>query len=107
MAAKATALLKLVRLAIALKQGDREKLHPLLERLAEADPEDPTVRRRLALLSSQRSDVAGTARWAREAIHLNVRDQAVHRLLGEALVQLGHAKQAEFHQSIARELAPN
>lgn len=89
---------------IALRNGDRDKLPSLLARLAENDYRDATVRQRLSQLAAADADFATAARWAEEAIHLNVRDAAMHRLLGRCLLQLGDAKRAEFYAAIADEL---
>jgi Tfp pilus assembly protein PilF len=69
-----------------LKTGDNKSLAKVLERLADADADDFVIRKKLAYMALDAKDYAGAARWATDALHVNVVDGDVHRLLGESLV---------------------
>jgi tetratricopeptide (TPR) repeat protein len=69
-----------------LTARDDEKLAPVLVRLATADPDNVTMRKKLALMAGGRQDHAEAARWAREAIHIDANDAEMHRTLADALL---------------------
>jgi Tfp pilus assembly protein PilF len=82
-----------------LTARDGNKLAPVLVRLANADPDNVTMRKKLALMAVDRQDHAETARWAREAIHIDANDAEMHRTLADALLaQKSHHRAAAAYQ---------
>ncbi len=75
--------------AIYLRSGDDAKLAGQLEKLAEADADQFNYRKKLALIAQAEGDHRAAARWAREAIWIDVMDTDVHEVLAEAALQLG------------------
>jgi len=63
-----------------------EELADALRQLARRDPNDLQTRRELFKIALRRRDWPDVERWAGEALHVDVRDPAAHRALGEALV---------------------
>jgi len=92
--------------AVYLKSKDSTKLAATLAQLAEADPDDFLIRKKLAALAWDRADAVSAARWALEAMHINVLDVDVHRIRAEALAAHGDTPEAAQEYSIAIELAP-
>lgn len=57
---------------------------PAATALAKADPDDASVRKRLAQLALKANDYQTAEEWANEAINIDVADADLHRLVAEA-----------------------
>lgn len=85
-----------------LKSGD-ERLAGVLAQLAAADADNVPMRKKLAILAYDRQDWPQAARWAREAIHIDVNDTDMHRIAGEAAAALEkHADAIHAYQLAMR-----
>lgn len=93
--------------SVYLKSGDDEKLRPILAKLAEADPDDLPLRKKLAQLAIQRQDLAAAERWTREGLHIQVLDANLHAWRGAALAGLEQHAQAAEEYAVAVELSPD
>jgi tetratricopeptide (TPR) repeat protein len=78
-----------------LKTGDNKKLAGVLEALAQADADDFVVRKKLAFLALEAKNHVAAARWAVDALHVNVMDADLHRICGESL-----AAQSKYPEAI-------
>jgi Tfp pilus assembly protein PilF len=70
---------------VYLLSKNNAKLGPVLARLADADADDAPLRKKLAQLAWDRHDAEATAKWALQAIYIDVQDGDSHRLLALAL----------------------
>lgn len=88
-------------------EGDSAKALELLERLAEAKGDDPAVRTRLSRLAIERGDWDAAARWAEDALFVDVKSAAAHADLGRARLERRRPAEAieSFEAAIA--LAPS
>lgn len=68
-----------------LKSGDDTNLAKSLKKLAESDPDNVLVRKKLAQLSMAADDFAEAERWSREACQADLWDAQSHRTWGQAL----------------------
>jgi len=93
--------------AVYLKSGENEKLRPILEKLAEADPDDLPLRKKLAQLAIKRQDLPAADRWTREGLHIQVLDANLHAWRGAALAGLGRNAEAADEFAVAVELSPD
>jgi cellulose synthase operon protein C len=71
---------------VYLLSGRKMPLQEALTRLVRADSEDCPARKKLAELCLSRRDYRAAARWAGQALEIDVADADAHRLLAEALV---------------------
>jgi cellulose synthase operon protein C len=93
--------------AVYLKSGDDKRLGGVLTQLATADADDLPVRKKLAQLALAQGDSAAAARWALEALQIDVIDPDLHRWRAEALgAQSAWAGAAEEY-AVAVELEPD
>jgi len=69
---------------IYLAQQDGARLAPVLEKLADLEPESQSIRKKLAELALARRDFASARNWARQLIHLDVKDDDAHGQLAAA-----------------------
>jgi cellulose synthase operon protein C len=92
--------------AIALKSGDNERLRGYLERLAAADGDDLPIRKKLAILAAERKDFPEAARWATDAVHIDVLDAEMHKLRAASLAKLGRHREAADAFRLATVLRP-
>ena len=92
---------------VYLLNGDDKKLAGVLEKLAEMDADNFTVRKKLAKLALDAKDFEGAVRWSREAIYVNVLDPEVHDWYGQALVALDLHAMAVREYEVASELNPD
>ncbi len=92
--------------AVYLRSGDDKKLAAVLERLAAADPDELTMRKKLAKISLDASDWAGVERWTREALQVDVRDVDIHDWRAQALAAGEKSAQAADEYAVAVELDP-
>ena len=79
----------------------------VLEKLAEMDADNLTVRKKLAKLALDAKDFEGAVRWSREAIYVNVLDPEVHDWYGQTLVALDRHATAVREYEVASELNPD
>lgn len=86
--------------------GQRDKLASLLERRAEGDADDPELRLELARLAVERNDFEGAGRWAREALHIDVKQAEAHALLARALAESRSHPRAIEEYEVAIVLQP-
>ena len=93
--------------AVYLKSMNQQKLAEQLAKLADEDGDDLTVRRKLTELAIAAKDYPATARWATEALQIDVLDAALHRMLAEALIGQGKPADAAFEYETAVELIPD
>ena len=92
---------------VYLKSGERQKLAEVLSRLAAVDPDDATVRKKLADLAQAAKDHAATVRWCQEVLQIDVMDPQTHRWLADALMALGKPDEAAEEYEVATELMPD
>jgi tetratricopeptide (TPR) repeat protein len=93
-------------LRVHQKSLNKAKVLPLLEEKALADPDDLLSRRTLAETSLADEDYDEAARWALEAIYIDVLDVDMHRILAEASVELREHDTAIREFEVAIELKP-
>lgn len=93
--------------AAYLKSGENDKLRPILEKLAESDPDDLPLRKKLAQLAIERQDLPAAERWTREGLHIQVLDANLHAWRGAALAGLGQNAEAADEFAVAVELSPD
>ncbi|MEX0979062.1 MAG: tetratricopeptide repeat protein, partial [Pirellulales bacterium] len=93
--------------AVYLKSGDDKKLVSVLTKLADADPDDLPVRKKLAQLAVAGGAWAAAARWTFEGLHIQVMDAELHAWRGEALSGQGNAAGAAAEYAVAVELNPD
>ncbi len=91
---------------VYLTSKNEPKLIEVLGRLAEADADDLTGRKKLAQMALDRQDYDAAARWANQAVKIDVMDQQVHRVLAQALVGRRQYDRAIEEFQIAIELSP-
>jgi predicted Zn-dependent protease len=92
--------------AVYLRAGDDKKLAAVLERLAAADPDELTVRKKLASLAIDAKDWSGVERWTRETLQIDVRDVEIHDWRAQALAASDKPAQAAEEYAVAVELDP-
>jgi cellulose synthase operon protein C len=93
--------------AAYLKSGDDKKLAGVLAQLAIAEADDLPIRKKLAQLALAHDDATAAARWALEALQIDVMDVDLHQWRAEALTaQNAHAAAADEY-AVAVELDPD
>lgn len=92
--------------AVYLKSGRDRELAEVLAPLADADPDDFALRKKLAQLARARGDWPGTARWTLEGLHIQVVDGELHAWRAEALAAQGDLAGAAEEYAVAVELDP-
>lgn len=70
---------------VYLKTSADDKLFKVLERLADLDPDDLTMRKKLVQLSLKQKNFDAATHWARQCLYIDVQDVESHRSLAEAL----------------------
>jgi thioredoxin-like negative regulator of GroEL len=78
----------------------------VLAQLVALDPDDLTMRKKLAQLSVAERDWPAAERWTLEAIRTYVPDPQLHRWRAQALEGLERAAPAAAEYGVAAELAP-
>jgi Tfp pilus assembly protein PilF len=94
----------LVRVYVA--SDNKGKLVETLSRIATADVDDISVRKKLAQLALARKDYPAAEKAAREALEIDVRDAESHTALAESLSGRHNSEGAIEQWEIAVELAP-
>ncbi len=82
-------------------------LSTTLTRLAEADPDDVTIRKKLAQLALKRRAYDDAVRWAGEVLHIEVNDADAQKWFAEAEVGRHNYDSAIRRFEIAVELKPD
>jgi len=88
------------------KSGKDQKLFGVLARLADRDPDDMAMRKKLAQLALARKDFPAAAHWANQALWIDVMDVETHRMFGEALAGKQDYPAAVEEYDIAAKLDP-
>jgi tetratricopeptide (TPR) repeat protein len=70
--------------AAYLKLDETNKLVEMLQEVSQRDPDDAGVRKKLADLALAKADYAAAVKYGRMAIHIDVLDADIHRILGES-----------------------
>ncbi len=92
--------------AVYLRSGDK-RLAGVLERIATDDADDAAVRKKLARLALDRDDYTAAARWALDALRINVMDGELHQWRAEALAGTKQPAAAAEEYATAVELEPD
>ncbi|HWB12135.1 MAG TPA: tetratricopeptide repeat protein [Pirellulales bacterium] len=90
-----------------LKSGDEAGLTKSLKKLAENDPDNFLVRKKLAQLALDAGDFAQAERWAREACQTDLWDLETHRIRGKALAGQEKYPAAIEELEVALQLEPD
>ncbi len=93
--------------AVYLKSGQNSELADVLARLAAADADDLSARKKLAQLAVARGDWAAAGQWSLEGLRIQVMDPQLHQWRAEALAALGNAAAAADEYAAAVELDPD
>lgn len=91
---------------VYVASDDLEKLEPVLQRLVELDADSLSLRKKLAAIALARNDFDAAARWAREALYIDVMDAEIHATLGKAMAKLKQTERAAEHFQNAIRLDP-
>lgn len=91
---------------IYLLGQDDAKLAPVLERLAELEPDSRSIRKKLADMALAKGDFAPARQWATALIHLDVRDAEAHVQLAVAAVGMKDLAMAAEEYAAAVALDP-
>ena len=89
---------------VYLKSGEADKLTERLARMAVADADDLLLRKKLAELAVGKKDFTAAARWANQALQIDVMDATMHATLAGALLELDQPTEAEQEFRVALEL---
>lgn len=95
-----------LRVAALLKGEGTDELRPLLEELADRDPDDSLAATKLAELAREAKDWSAVREWAMQALYAAPREAKLHDLLAEACDALGQAEragQARRHAKLLRD----
>jgi tetratricopeptide (TPR) repeat protein len=92
--------------AAYLKLDETEKLTAALKQLVRRDPDDATVRKKLAELALDGGDFKEAVKYGRLAIHVDVLDAEIHRILGESYRGLKNYSRSIREFEVAIELKP-
>ncbi|MCA9074208.1 MAG: tetratricopeptide repeat protein [Planctomycetaceae bacterium] len=85
-------------------EGDEGRLVEALSTIAELDADDGLVRKKLATMAADAEDWPTAIHWAEEALHCDVRDVDMHRLLAKAYEQTGDSEAAARHTAYTERL---
>ncbi len=91
---------------VYLLAKDDARLWEVLVPLAEADPDDFSVRKKLVELAQARRDHEAIRHWANQALGIDVTDAEIHRALADALVESREYGRAIEEYEATIELAP-
>jgi tetratricopeptide (TPR) repeat protein len=88
----------------ALEAHDDAKLATRLERLAALDPDDITMRKKLAQISLKGKGYVRATHWAKQCLYIDVQDVEAHRMLADALEGRKEYAEAAKERDIAAKL---
>jgi cellulose synthase operon protein C len=92
---------------IYLKDGSKEKLGDTLKNLAENDPDNFLVRKKLAQLALAAGDCTMAERWATDACQADLWDAEAHRIWGQSLAGQKKYPAAIHELEVALQLDPD
>jgi tetratricopeptide (TPR) repeat protein len=90
-----------------LKTFEDEKLKPVLERLATADGDNASVRKKLAQMALENEEFADVLRYARLALQIDVMDVETHQILARGYAGLKQFDKAVEEWEVAVKLKPD
>ena len=90
--------------AALLQQKDDQALQPILIKLADLDADDRLSRMKLAMLAHDDEDWEAAIRWSVEALHIDVTNESMHRILAEAYEAIGETEAALREREILERL---
>ncbi len=91
---------------IYLQRGEDDKLVDVLGGLADRDPDNIAMRKKLAQLALKAKHFDLAEHWATEALYIDVQDVETHRMLAESLVGRKEYESAVSEYETAIELEP-
>ena len=91
---------------IYLQRGKDDKLVDVLGGLADRDPDNIAMRKKLAQLALKAKHFDLAEHWATEALYIDVQDVETHRMLAESLVGRKEYESAVSEYETAIELEP-
>ena len=91
---------------VYLLSKNEAKLGEVLRRLAAADVDDLTSRKKLVQMALDRGNFAEAADWARQAIEIDVMDAELHRRFAQSLAAGHNETEAIEEYEVAIELEP-
>ena len=91
--------------ATLLRLEDDERLREVLTKIADRDADDGLARKKLANMAFTAEDWPAAIRWGEEALHCDVRDSSVHRLLADAYARTGDERSASRHAKLEKRVA--
>lgn len=94
----------LAKAALLAKQD--EPLAEALAVLADWEPDDPLIRKKLAQMALNRENYQEAAYWARRTLDIDVLDVQVHAILAQSLRAIGELRESAEEYGVAVELAP-
>jgi tetratricopeptide (TPR) repeat protein len=92
--------------AAYLKLDETDKLVAMLKELSRRDPDNAGVRKKLAELALAKDDYAAAVKYGRMAIHIDVLDAGIHRILGESYRGLKNYQRSIKEFDVAIRLKP-
>jgi tetratricopeptide (TPR) repeat protein len=92
---------------VYLKTGEEKQLAAVLGELAELDYDNVTLRKKLSQLAKAREDWPAAAKWAKDALFIDINDAELHAQLAEALVNQQQFKSAIEEYTAAIDLNPD
>ncbi len=84
---------------------DLDRLRSVLTTITQLRADDGLVRKKLATLAVDADDWPGVIHWAEEALHCDVRDADMHRLLAKAYERSGDNEAAARHNDFVERIA--
>ncbi len=90
--------------SLVLRADDDERLRQVLTTIAERDADDGLVRKKLATMAAEATDWPAAIHWGEKALHCDVRDAAMHRLLANAHEQTGDSEASAYHTALAKRM---
>ncbi len=95
-------------LAVALwRLDDIERLRPALEVAAARDFDNAAIRKKLARIALDEGRHADAIEWATDALHIDILDPELHRLLADAAIATGDTPRARHALESLLTIDPN
>jgi Flp pilus assembly protein TadD len=92
---------------VYLKTGEEKQLAAVLGELAELDYDNVTLRKKLSQLAKARENWPAAAKWAKDALFIDINDAELHAQLAEAMVNQQQFKPAIEEYNAAIDLNPD
>ena len=90
--------------AAYVKLEDDEKLRDVLKTVAKYEGDSLSVRKKLAEMALERSDMKAAGKWALEGNFINVMDADIHRILLKVYEDAGEKKKAAREKRVLAEI---